>query len=1708
MTRAALQSRPSEAPKPGRPRTAEGETAIAGAPVFLGGTARGAAGPAFLQRAPQDGAAHIAGEEELPVDGVVQRLPQDPFPGNGEDDDEGEDGAAIQPKLEINRPGDAFEAEADRVADAVTSGAPAAPAHAAAPRGRPPAIQRACPACGNAGVENEEEMCPDCAAKVQRAPSGAGSGGGGTSAADAVARPGAGRPLPPATRGPIEAHLGADLSGVRVHSDSSAQQAAGSIGAKAFTHGNHIWLGRGQSADDLGLMAHEATHTVQQGKGRAGPALIQRAPADHQHPEDAAAPRGRIEGEIEDEIGDEDPPDRNAPRPRIDPAEKRAKAAPMEGEARPDVDRPAQEAPKVEQAAGEVQAEADQPGDPGIDGQSDAPDASAAPEGGEGAAPAPPISHVEAATAQIASLPVPEAPRPVAPPPIARPVDADGQPIPPEGRSEALIIAAAAQLQMAREAAFALRQKARQQRANAILLRGNVGMADAHIAESEQGLTTAHGAMETRREVIAEAGNAHATSEEKAAKVEAEAPGIQSEAEEAQDESGPMATEASDTAAENAANTPDDPDAAAKSAESGGQMNSVAGDSASMDQASTATAQRAEQLQADAASARQQNATALAQIEATRASADQTDAKLAEMDGQTAQARSQVEPLKGTPDAAEAQARALDDQAAAADARTEGFAADLTAIQRDFMRDMAGVPGATTMAERNAGAIQRTEGDPAPAAPAEAPTAYAPPGYEGRNKVELPTFQMGPPLTEQQRQERAEAAARAEARRRARIDALQNGSRGNFAELSATDKAGIALDFMLEDAFAKAGNIKWPDFSAESAGRALLNVIDPRGPLNGISGGLSTVASGVLNLFDMNQWQRDPLGNLLKSAADIATGITVILGSIVALLGVIVAISAAVIVLTLGWASPVLGPVIAWCTSAGMTVGGWTISVGLLALYYQGLLIIKNIVDVMTAETAEELVVNTEQMESDFSQVGEIGMQMGTAYLGAKGGPGMLDDIATNGIRTVARQEVVEGLKGAALEYAAGEDLSGVIGAARMAHGVASHARGGGGGGEGGTPHGEAEGGAAPRGEAEAGAAPRPEGEAAAPRPEADTSAPEAPSPSREAPPAPRETGAEVAPPSATAPEAAGTPAPRPAEGPEPTPAVEMDTRPPPAPEPGEGPARPGEETRPEAGSGQVTGPEAPAAEPSAGQRQEAARPEINPEGPVAPRLDEGGASSRGGAEAGSPAPRPTEEGGAAHPSEEGGPARPEDQSDARPRPDAEADPAALRDSSARKSMDEMSPAERRAEAEQANTGPREPIDNPALRDAGFDDVTHLDNGMDYVRSAEHGAACRVANNACVVTGPGQRIDPDAPPAPQPVEDGLNAATGHGPDAEGTTPGAPEAATDTGADTPPPGGADAEAPSPTARPAEGEAEGDTARTGEDAGIAADLDAADRSGPQDANTGADSGQPEGPAATATLGDTPADALPARTGDTNADVVALEGRPVDGDLTTRMEAEGYIPVRNADGDVTAFRRPNGNPGNLPAVHVSGGRVVSVRPEVVVIPMTGHGRNRATLTVDPRTNRPISIEATLHDDAGGHTRGDNATEVGNTHGTAGDDGGHLVAHRFMSDTIDQGIVPQAANLNRGAWKTMENEIAGWIAYGRSRGSQIEITMRVRVDPPGQARPDRFEGGFTVVEVMPDGTRHVRREATIDMANTPGQTFDRVYFDTDPSGRMSERR
>ena len=161
--------------------------------------------------------------------------------------------------LRVSAPGDAAEVEARHVARSIVS-MPATAAARPASVVSPPTLHRANPVRGPAVAPPTRPQ--------QTAPKPPASGG---------------EPLPEAVRQDMESRFGADFSAVRIHRDARAAQASSALNAAAFTVGQQIHFGAGQfnpgSSEGRELIAHELTHTIQQGAAPQAQGQIQRSPA-------------------------------------------------------------------------------------------------------------------------------------------------------------------------------------------------------------------------------------------------------------------------------------------------------------------------------------------------------------------------------------------------------------------------------------------------------------------------------------------------------------------------------------------------------------------------------------------------------------------------------------------------------------------------------------------------------------------------------------------------------------------------------------------------------------------------------------------------------------------------------------------------------------------------------------------------------------------------------------------------------------------------------------------------------------------------------------------------------------------------------------------------------------------------------------------------------------------------------------------------------------------------------------------------------------------------------------------------------------------------------------------------------------------------------------------------------------------------------------
>ena len=214
---------------------------------------------------------------------------------------------AVQFKMAVNKPGDKFEQEADKMADKVMRmPTPVSPVKeeklqkAAMPEEKvqkkeEDKLQKAAmpeekiqkkeddklqkAAMPEEKVQKKEDdklqKAPATEEKLQRKGDGTPAVGASTQAA-ITSKTSGGQPLSSDVRSYMEPRFNADFSNVRVHSDPESASLSNQLSARAFTHQNHVFFSQDQyqpgTSEGKQLLAHELTHTIQQGHA------VQRSP--------------------------------------------------------------------------------------------------------------------------------------------------------------------------------------------------------------------------------------------------------------------------------------------------------------------------------------------------------------------------------------------------------------------------------------------------------------------------------------------------------------------------------------------------------------------------------------------------------------------------------------------------------------------------------------------------------------------------------------------------------------------------------------------------------------------------------------------------------------------------------------------------------------------------------------------------------------------------------------------------------------------------------------------------------------------------------------------------------------------------------------------------------------------------------------------------------------------------------------------------------------------------------------------------------------------------------------------------------------------------------------------------------------------------------------------------------------------------------------
>ena len=181
---------------------------------------------------------------------------------------------ALQAKLRIGQPGDKYEQEADRVADAVMRMPEPGVQRQVEPEEEEekvlqtkPLVDQITPLVQRQVEEEEEEEMLQAKSTEDATPEVPND-----LESQINAIKGGGRPLAESERAYFEPRFGVDFSRVRVHTDTRAADSARELNAQAYTVGRDMVFGAGQYVPETTsgqrLLAHELTHVVQQRSDR------------------------------------------------------------------------------------------------------------------------------------------------------------------------------------------------------------------------------------------------------------------------------------------------------------------------------------------------------------------------------------------------------------------------------------------------------------------------------------------------------------------------------------------------------------------------------------------------------------------------------------------------------------------------------------------------------------------------------------------------------------------------------------------------------------------------------------------------------------------------------------------------------------------------------------------------------------------------------------------------------------------------------------------------------------------------------------------------------------------------------------------------------------------------------------------------------------------------------------------------------------------------------------------------------------------------------------------------------------------------------------------------------------------------------------------------------------------------------------------------
>lgn len=851
---------------------------------------------------------------------------------------------------------------------------------------------------------------------------------------------GGGNPLPPAVQTDMQHHFGRDLSNVRIHTDDNAAQMSRAIGARAFTHGNNIYFSSGAfaptSESGKSLLAHELTHTVQQG---ASGEKIQRYIEPTQEvvleptppePDDGAQVEGRMRQKIADNPDVKDPADldederEKAQNPNRGELRKESSQISQSGESKPSIDRGAESEQKTGEQKEQVESQINEQPEEAEEEKAEAKEKTAELSEADAAA-----VRAQIARQQAQAVQVPPLPPPFRHPRIEAPVDSEGEPLPRNSQVDTQVRGLGYIGEMLREKGYEMKRHAAEQKIGACQQDVALEKLRADLANAKEGTATIEAHTESRKEIVATARKGLAESVERQQLVAEKAPDLAGKAEDKRADSSNLANESRGMAERGQSEIPDDDDARGDAEKQSGEMQETAQGTASMSNAVQQAGERARQYEQDAAFAAEQNQQSEAKITETDEIIAQTDERIAGMKATNEESQAKIDNVAYGPDLirqfSEQSAQSGDELIAA----TIVMEQELKTLQEKYLAEMAKIESREKAEER----LQKEQQEKQPKfspeeqqlfelaalSEAEQERQIAEMSQEQRDKLMAALDKMMQDTPAEASQEdgilqkakdrgtdasegarytvnlsgalfgdgpadpRAEQIMEVENRRIERVGGVLNIADQNMNYLTVAQQQMLANKLMAQSICDDIANINVLQMGKEM----IKGMINPVTALQGVVGGVEKLFGGFANIGNWEAWKKDPLGNLLQIASDITTGLATIFSSILGIASIVTAIMVALIIITWGFAAVTASPVIAWMGTIITFFGKAAMITGALAVLFNYLSYIKNLHDAGTAETSREFFGNVEQIKQNVADGFQGAMAVTEGFGAAKMGP-------------------------------------------------------------------------------------------------------------------------------------------------------------------------------------------------------------------------------------------------------------------------------------------------------------------------------------------------------------------------------------------------------------------------------------------------------------------------------------------------------------------------------------------------------------------------------------------------------------------------------------------------------------------------------------------------------------------------------------------------